>query len=88
MDIDADTWNLDPARMAEAVTPRTKAVLPVDVFGVPTDTDAIRETTNRHHLRVLEDSCEALGAEYRGRKAGRSVTPASSGSIQQAGDDR
>jgi perosamine synthetase len=69
-DIDPETWNLDPARVAEAVTPRTKAVIPVDVFGTTPDMDAILEITRRHKLRVIEDSCEALGSLYKGRPAG------------------
>lgn len=70
VDIDPQTWQIDPARIEAAITPRTKAVLPVDVFGVPADMDAIRSIARRHNLRVLEDSCEALGATYKGRPAG------------------
>jgi len=70
VDIDPDTWQIDPARIEAAITPRTKAVLPVDVFGSLPDMDAIWQIARRHHLRVLEDSCEALGATYRGRPAG------------------
>jgi perosamine synthetase len=69
-DIDPDTWNIDPARIAAAVTPRTKAILPVDVFGQPADMDAIRAIAGEHRLRIIEDSCEALGASYKGRAAG------------------
>jgi perosamine synthetase len=69
-DVDPNTWNIDPARLAAAVTPRTKAIVPVDVFGQPADMDPIREVAKRHGLKVIEDSCEALGAEYKGRKAG------------------
>lgn len=70
VDVDPDTWNIDPARIEAAVTPRTKALLPVDVFGQPADMDPIRRIADKHGLRVLEDSCEALGATYNGRKAG------------------
>lgn len=70
VDIDPDTWQIDPARISTAITPRTKALLPVDVFGVPADMDAITALARRHGLRVLEDSCEALGASYRGRPCG------------------
>ncbi len=70
VDIDSQTWNLDAACIAAAITPRTKAILPVDVFGVPPDMDAIWALARKHHLRVLEDSCEALGATYQGRPAG------------------
>ena len=69
-DVDPDTWNIDPARIADAITPRTRAIIPVDVFGQPAEMATIRELADRHGLRILEDSCEALGATYRGRKAG------------------
>jgi perosamine synthetase len=70
VDIDPQTWQIDPAAAAAAVTPRTKALLPVDVFGALPDMDAIWALARRHNLRVLEDSCEALGASYKGRPAG------------------
>jgi perosamine synthetase len=69
-DVDPDTWNIDPARLAEAVTDRTRAIVAVDVFGQPADMDRIRAIADGHDLRVLEDSCEALGARYKGRAAG------------------
>jgi perosamine synthetase len=70
VDIDPLTWQIDPARVEAAITPRTKALLPVDVFGVPPDMEALWTIARRHKLRVLEDSCEALGATYQGRPAG------------------
>jgi len=70
VDIRPDTLCLDPARIEEAITPRTRAILAVDVFGQPADYDPIREVADRHNLPVIEDACEAIGAEYRGRKAG------------------
>jgi len=70
VDIDADTWNIDPRRIEAAVTSKTKAILPVDVFGQIADMDAIREIAHRHDLWVIEDSCESLGSRYRGRRAG------------------
>jgi len=69
-DIDAETWNIDPARVADAVTDRTRAVIPVDVFGQVADLDPILETARDRGLRVVEDSCEALGGRYKGRRAG------------------
>ncbi len=69
-DIDPHTWNIDPAKIAAAITPRTKAIIPVDAFGQPADFDAIRDIALRHGLFVLEDSCEALGSTYQGRRAG------------------
>lgn len=70
VDIDPDTWNIDPRRVAGAVTPQTRAVLPVDVFGQPAEMDPILEIARARGLRVIEDSCEALGATYKGRRAG------------------
>ena len=70
-DIDPHTWNLDPTAAAAAVTPRTRALLPVDVFGNPVDMDRLTDLACRHGLRIVEDSCEALGASYKGRPAGR-----------------
>lgn len=70
VDIDPETWNIDPARIESAITSRTRAIIPVDVFGQPVDMDSIRQIADKHGLRVLEDSCEALGATYKGRQAG------------------
>jgi perosamine synthetase len=70
VDIDPQTWQIDAARIEAAITPRTKAILPVDVFGVAADLDAVWAMARRHNLRVLEDSCEALGATYKGRRCG------------------
>ena len=70
VDIEPDTYNLDPALIEGAITSATKAVLAVDVFGHPADWDAIKEVADRHGLEVIADSCESIGAEYRGRKIG------------------
>ena len=70
VDIDPHTWNIDPAAIEAVVTPRTKAIIPVDVFGVVVDMQPIDDTARRHNLRVIEDSCEALGSRYKGRRAG------------------
>ncbi len=69
-DIDPDTLNIDPAAMAAAVTRRTRAFLPVDVFGLPYDADAIGRLARRCGVPVIEDACEALGATWRDRPAG------------------
>jgi len=69
-DIDPQTWNIDPAAVEAAVTPRTKALIPVDAFGAVCAIDAINAIARKHSLKVVEDSCEALGATWRGRKAG------------------
>jgi len=70
VDIDPDTWNIDPGLIEAAVNPRSRAVIPVDVFGVAADMDSINEIARRCGLYVIEDSCEALGSSYKGRRAG------------------
>ena len=70
VDIDPETLNIDPGRIEEAITPRTRAILVPHTFGRPADMDSILKISERHDLLVIEDACEALGAEYRGRKAG------------------
>ena len=75
-DIDPETLNLDPASVEAAITPRTKAILPVHIFGYPAELDSIEQIAERHGLAILEDACEALGAEYRGRPVGSSGHPA------------
>ncbi len=69
-DIDPKTWNIRPDLIESAITPQTKAILPVDVFGQLADMDPILDIARRHGLRVIEDSCEALGGRYKGRPAG------------------
>jgi perosamine synthetase len=75
-DIDSETLNLDPASVEAAITPRTKAILPVHIFGYPAELEALEKIAERHGLAILEDACEALGAEYRGRPIGSSGHPA------------
>lgn len=64
------SWNIAPERIEEAITPRTRAIMPVHLYGAPADMDAIREIAQRHHLRVIEDAAQAHGARYRGLRAG------------------
>jgi perosamine synthetase len=73
VDIEPDTANIDPSLIEDAITPRTRAILPVDAFGQPAKLDIIRELARRHGLAVIEDSCESLGSEYKGTKAGNSA---------------
>jgi dTDP-4-amino-4,6-dideoxygalactose transaminase len=70
VDIDPRTYTLDPNLLEEAITPRTKAIIPVHLFGQASDMDPILEIAGRHGLPVIEDACQAHGAEYLGRKAG------------------
>ncbi len=70
VDVDPDTWNIDPEKIEAAITPNTKAIIPVDVFGQIAEMNSILGIADRHHLRVIEDSCEALGSRYNKRLAG------------------
>ncbi len=70
VDVDPATHTMDPARLEAAITPRTKLLLPVHLYGHPADTTAIGEVAHRHGLPVLEDAAQAHGAEWRGTRAG------------------
>jgi perosamine synthetase len=69
-DVDPFTWTLDPACLEALITPRTKAIMPVHIYGHACDMDPIMEVARRHGLKVVEDCAEALGAEYKGRQVG------------------
>jgi perosamine synthetase len=69
-DIDARTLNLDPAAVEVAITGRTKAIVAVDIYGYPCELDELHAIADRHGLALIDDSCEALGAEYRGAPIG------------------
>jgi perosamine synthetase len=69
-DIDPRTLNLDPAAVEAAVTPRTKAIVAVDIYGYPCELDELRAIAQRHGLALIADSCEALGARYKGAALG------------------
>ena len=70
VDIEGTSLNLDTALIERQITPRTKAILPVHVFGRPANMDAILALARRHNLHVIEDACEALGARWRGQRVG------------------
>jgi perosamine synthetase len=70
IDIEPDTYLMDAGRIEAAITPRTRAICPVSLFGVIADMDAIQAIADRHGLAVVEDACQAHGAMYRGRRAG------------------
>jgi len=72
VDIDERTYTLDPDLLERAINPRTKAIIPVHLFGQPADMDAIHAIAQRRGLPVIEDACQAHGAEYRGQKVGSS----------------
>ena len=69
VDIDPRTYNLDPALIEVAITPRTRAILPVSLYGQCADMDAINEVAARHGLPVIEDAAQSFGATYKGRKS-------------------
>jgi perosamine synthetase len=75
-DIDPRTLNLDPAAVEAAITPQTKAILAVHVFGYPAELAELEAIAERHGLAIVEDACEALGSRYRGRPVGSSGYPA------------
>jgi dTDP-4-amino-4,6-dideoxygalactose transaminase len=70
VDIDPQTYLMDVSQVETKITPRTKAILPVHLYGQTVDMDPLLELASRHGLRVIEDACQAHGAEYHGRKAG------------------
>jgi perosamine synthetase len=71
VDIDRRTYTIDPALIEEKISERTRAVVPVHLHGLPADMDRILELADKHNLHVIEDACQAHGAEYRGRKVGQ-----------------
>jgi UDP-2-acetamido-2-deoxy-ribo-hexuluronate aminotransferase len=74
VDIDPATYNLDPAGLAAAITPRTKAIIPVSLYGQCADFDAINAVAVRHAIPVIEDGAQSFGASYKGRKSGALTT--------------
>jgi perosamine synthetase len=70
VDIDSDKFTLDPELIERAITPATRAIMPVHLFGLCCDMDAIQSIADRHGLAVIEDACQSHGAEFKGKKAG------------------
>ena len=70
VDIDPATFNIDPTRIEAAITPRTKAIMPVHLFGQCAEMDPILAVAKKHHLHVIEDAAQAIGSEYQGKRAG------------------
>ena len=70
VDIEEDSFNINPALMEAAITPKTKAILPVHLYGYPCNMDAIMEIARKYNLVVIEDACQAVGARFQGRPVG------------------
>lgn len=70
VDIDKDTFNMNAKLIEEKITPKTKAIMPVHLYGQPCDMDVIMDVAKRYNLHVIEDCCQAIGAEYKGKKVG------------------
>lgn len=70
VDVKAEDYNIDPDKIEEAITEKTKAILPVHIFGAPCDMDRINEIARKHGLKVIEDDAQAIGSEYKDKKAG------------------
>ena len=70
VDVDPLTWNIDPVKIEEKITSRTKAIMLVSIFGNPCDMDSICAIAKKHNLHIVEDAAEAHGAEYKGKKTG------------------
>ncbi len=70
VDVDPDTYNIDPHKIQKKITAKTKAIMPVHLYGQCADMDPIMEVANKHKLMVVEDAAQAIGAKYKGKKAG------------------
>ena len=75
VDVEPDTLNIDPERVAPAITPRTRAIMPVHYAGHPVECDAVDQLAQAHHLTMIEDAAHALPAQFRGRTIGASPNP-------------
>src|SRR5690606_25248833 len=76
VDIDPMTFNIDPSKIEEAITPRTKAVLPVHLYGQMADMDPIVKIAEKYNLYIIEDAAQAIGAKYKGKTVGEMGTAA------------
>ena len=70
VDVEKDTFNIDPAKIEEKITEKTKAIVPVHIFGQSAKMDEINEIAKKHNLKVVEDACQAIGGKYKDRKIG------------------
>lgn len=70
VDIEEDSYNIDPAKIEAAITPKTRMIVPIHLYGQPADMDPIMDIAKKHNLAVVEDAAQAHGADYKGRRAG------------------
>ena len=70
IDVETDSYNMDVSKLEAAITPKTKAIIPVHLYGQPADMEEVRRIASVHNLIVIEDACQAIAAEYKGGKAG------------------
>lgn len=70
VDVDINTWTIDPSKIEEHITSKTKAIIPVHIYGNPCDMDKIKEIADKHNLKIIEDATESLGATYKGIMTG------------------
>jgi len=70
VDVDPKTWNIDPEKVEQVITLKTRAIIPVHLYGNPCDMDALMDISNRYGIPMIEDATESLGATYKGRKTG------------------
>ncbi len=70
VDVDPVTYNMDPAKIEQAITSKTKAIIPVHLYGQPVNMDAISQIARKHNLKLVEDACQAHGAKYKGSRVG------------------
>ncbi len=82
VDIDPDSFNIDISKIGPAITKRTKAIIPVHLYGQPVDMDGLMEIAKKHNLKVIEDCAQSFGAEYQGKRPAPSVILAASASFR------
>lgn len=70
VEVDPKTYNINPAEIAKHITKKTRAIIPVHLFGLPADMDEILSIAKKHNLKIIEDSCETMGVKYKGRSVG------------------
>ena len=70
VDVDEKTYNIDVSKIEKKINKNTKAIIPVHIFGQPCDIQKIMKVAEEYNIKVIEDACQAIGSEYKGKKAG------------------